>query len=141
MSVLKDLLQVRFWVSVAVVLLTVAVVTACGAATIVWGIAPMDTMGTVGVVAWMLGGFVGARMFAKGKEGVLIPALLVVLVAFGAVCLMGLFPEGNAELAGNWLRFGAAVMVGGVLAALIRPKKKRRVKMSGKGRGKSDKRR
>lgn len=141
MPVFKDVFQMKFGVSVLLVLLTCLAVGAVGAGLIAWGITPIESLRVWGCAAWGLGSFVGARHFAKGKDGVLLRAVLVAAAAYGVICLAGLAFKGNVELASNWVVFGGSALAGSVLAAMIRPKKRKRGKVGGKGRDPRGKRR
>ena len=133
MSAFKDVLRAKFWICVAVVLVTIAAVNAVGAGVIACGIAPMHGVKGWTVAAWVLGMFVGTRMLTKGSEGAWHRMLLLVVPAFAVACLVALLASDGEGVKGATLVLGAASLLGGALAVMLQPKKKRRVRMKQKG--------
>lgn len=133
MSVFKTVLQGKFWICVAAVLVAVAAVTAVGAGAIACGIAPMHGVKGWTVAAWVLGMFVGTRMLTRGKDGAWRRMLLLVVPVFAVTCLIALLASDGEGVKGAALVLGAASLLGGALAVMLQPKKKRRVRMKQKG--------
>lgn len=133
MSVFKTVLQGKFWICVAAVLVAVAAVTAVGAGMIAWGIAPMHGVKGWSIAAWALGAFVGTRMLTKGSEGAWRRMLLLVVPVFVVACLIALLASDGEGVKGAALVLGAASLAGGAMALLMQPKKKRSVRRRQKG--------
>ena len=133
MSAFKDVLRAKFWICVAAVLVTIAAVNAVGAGAIACGIAPMHGVKGWTVAAWALGAFVGTRMLTKGSEGAWHRMLLLVVPVFAVTCLIALLASDGEGIKGAALVLGAASLLGGALAVMLQPKKKRRVRMKQKG--------
>jgi hypothetical protein len=118
---------------VAAVLVTIAAVNAVGAGAIACGIAPMYGVKGWTVAAWVLGMFVGTRMLTKGKDGAWSRMFLLVVPVFAVTCLIALLASDGDGVKGAALVLGAASLLGGALALMLQPKKKRRVRMKQKG--------
>ena len=133
MSVFKTVLQGKFWICVAAVLVAVAAVTAVGAGMIAWGIAPMHWMKGWTIAAWALGMFVGTRMLTKGKDGAWSRMFLLVSLVFVFACLVALLSSDGEGIKETAVVLGGASLSGGTLALLLHPKKKRSVRRRQKG--------
>ncbi len=132
MSILKDVLTKRFWLSVLVVFAACVLTMAMVALVLSGGLADHHQTGLWAGIAWVIGGFAGGRFAVQGKSGTVPRSLLTAAVAYVVILLIGLVVPGQEMLTGWWRN--AACVIGGALAAgLISPgKKKRAGKIAGK---------
>ena len=127
MSVLGDLAAKRFWSCVLLTAIIVLAVTAVGALVTVAGIVPAEKAWMAGCVAWLLGGWLGGRFAAQGKEQQLVRSVLNMAVTASLFWGAGLTtPNASGFTERGWLWYLGWGLLGAVAAAVIPQKKKRR---------------
>ena len=127
MSVLGDLAAKRFWSCVLLTAIIVLAVTAVGALVTVAGIVPAEKAWMAGCVAWLLGGWLGGRFAAQGKEQQLVRSVLNMAVTATLFWVVGLTtPTDNSFEFRCWLWYLVSGLFGAAMVVIMPQKKKRR---------------
>ena len=127
MSVLGELAAKRFWLAVFLTAAVMLAVTAIGAMMTVAGIVPVEKAWVAGCAAWLLGGWLGGRSAAKGKDRRLVRSILNVAITAALFWAVGLTaPEKNTFALRCWPWHLVCGFLGAVVAVIMPQKQKRR---------------
>ncbi len=134
MSIFKELLHRRFWLSAAVLLCAVLCWNALGAWLCTIGWLPIPWARWWVLSSWIIAGFAGGRVLGQGREGSVPRALFLCLIIYGVMLALSPILVGAAPGWLTWWQIGLALLGGAVFSGLLGPVKKRRRKKSETGK-------
>jgi hypothetical protein len=129
MSTWKDVFGKRYWIGVAITMISPLLVLAVGALMVAAGLILPTSAWVLVCIAWGIAGFWGGRYALSGGERWLVCGIASLLAAMALFWTIGLTtPEPIESGAGHWMWYLVSGLAGTLSAAIVPCKVKRKTR-------------